>query len=110
MSTKEKAEKFDLGLRHKSDITSDKFIQEYCKVFREYAFATQDDSLNEFEKLITHVLSMLVYYRRFTQITVGNDFDPRELVWAFEDKDADLDKEKIEKLDKFVEEFLRENP
>jgi len=44
--------------------------------------------LNEFEKEITHVLGMYIYYRRFCEILgfAGIDeFDPRDFVWKFED-------------------------
>lgn len=86
--TKELVNKLDLNLRHKSGMTSNEFISKYCEVFRKYAYATRDDSLNEFEKEITHVLGMLIYYKRFCEILgfAGIDeFDPRDFVWKFED-------------------------
>ena len=93
-NTKETVRELDLNLRHKSGMTSDKFISQYCEVFRKYAYATTDDSLNEFEKEITHVLGMLIYYRRFCEILgchgedgTFNSFDPRDFVWEFEDKE-----------------------
>ena len=68
---------FDLGLRHKPEITEKEFIRRYCEVFRPYAYATKDDSLNEFEKLITHVLNMYVYERKRAEL-LGLPSDPRE--------------------------------
>lgn len=75
---------FDLGLRHKSGMTANEFIRRYCEVFRPYAYATCDDSLNEFEKLITHCLSMLCYHKRRAEL-LGLPVDPRESVEAIED-------------------------
>jgi len=99
-STKETVAKLDLNLRHKSGMTGDKFIAEYCKVFRKYACATRDDSLNELEKEITHVLGMLIYYRRFCEI-LGfsgiDEFDPREFVWRFEDSQKAEQEAKVER-------------
>ena len=74
---------FDLGLRHKSGMTSDEFIRRYCEVFRKHAFAKQDDSLNEFEKLITHVLNMNAYHQRRSAL-LGLSNDPREAVSSIE--------------------------
>lgn len=85
MKTSEKVKKFDKGLRHKSGMNSNEFIRRYCKTFRDYAYATKDDSLNEFEKLITHVLGMYVYHKRRSEI-MGLDTDPRKFVRAYEDK------------------------
>lgn len=75
---------FDLGLRHKSGMTANEFIRRYCEVFRPYAYATQDDSLNEFEKLITHVLEMLCYHKRRAEL-LGLPKDPRYSIAAIED-------------------------
>lgn len=75
---------FDLGLRHKPGMTSNEFIRRYCEVFRPYAYATRDDSLNEFEKLITHVLAMLCYHQRRSEL-LGMSVDPRDDIEAIED-------------------------
>ena len=91
MSTKLITRKFDLNLRHKSGMTSDQFIKEYCEVFRGHAVATQDSSLNEFEKLITHVLAMKEYYKRAAHILgLPKATDPRDLVWAVEDTEEHI--------------------
>lgn len=50
----------DLGLRHKSETNSDNFIEEYCKVFRPHCVVSEDGSLNELEKSITHVLNVKI--------------------------------------------------
>jgi len=75
---------FDLGLRHKAGMTSNEFIRRYCEVFRPFAYATKDDSLNEFEKLITHVLNMYSYQRRRAEI-LGLPSDPRDSIESVED-------------------------
>lgn len=67
---------FDLGLRHVSGMTSDEFIRRYCEVFRPFAYATEDNSLNEFEKLITHVLSLLECHRMRAKL-LSMSVDPR---------------------------------
>ena len=72
---------FDLGLRHKSGITANEFITRYCEVFRPFAYATRDDSLNEFEKLITHVLNMMCYHKKRAEL-LGLSVDPRDDVGA----------------------------
>ena len=79
----------DLGLRHKPGMTSNDFIKRYCEVFRKHAYATQDDSLNEFEKLITHVLDMLCYHQRRSEL-LGLDTDPRGDIERIEDAVNDL--------------------
>lgn len=75
---------FDLGLRHKSGMTANEFVRRYCEVFRDHAYATPDDSINEFEKLITHVLNMLCYHKRRSAL-LGMDSDPRSDVRRIED-------------------------
>lgn len=70
---------FDLNLRHKPGMTAAEFIRRYCEVFRPYAFATQDNSLNEFEKLITHVLHIMCHHKRRSAM-VGLPADPRDPV------------------------------
>lgn len=65
----------DLGLRHESDMDCAKFISRYCEVFREHAYATQDDGLNEFEKLITHVLSLKIHYSNVIKLLGLGDMD-----------------------------------
>ena len=77
----------DLGLRHKPGITSDDFIRLYCPVLRPYAFATPDDSLNEFEKLLAHVVNMLCYHRRLCEL-LNMPEDPRDGVEAIESAEA----------------------
>lgn len=74
----------DLGLRHVAGMTPDEFVRRYCEVFRPHACATRDDSINEFEKLITHVLNMLQYHRRRAEL-LGLPTDPRDDVIAIED-------------------------
>lgn len=83
MTTKDKVDSLSLDLRHKSGVTANDFVREYCKVFRDYAYATEDGSINEFEKLITHVLGMYIYQMRRAEI-IGLDADPRKFVNAFE--------------------------
>ena len=104
-STKEKVGKLDLNLRHESGVTSEEFISKYCEVFSKYAFATRDGSLNEFEKEITHVLGMYIYYRRFCEI-LGfadiNEFDPREYVWKFDDAQKSEQDAKIERAKRLL--------
>lgn len=85
---------FDLGLRHKSGMTANEFIRRYCEVFRPFAFATKDDSLNEFEKLITHVLNMLCYHKRRAEL-LGLPADPRDSINAIEDAIASVHTAKI---------------
>lgn len=62
------ATELDLGLRDVSGMDSDTFITRYCEVFREHAYATQDGGINEFEKLITHVLGMKIHYSNITKL------------------------------------------
>lgn len=50
----------DLGLRHQSDIDLNECIRRYCEVFRPHASASEDDSFNELEKTMTHVLNMKI--------------------------------------------------
>lgn len=83
----------DLGLRHKPNMTSNEFIRRYCEVFRPYCYATQDDSLNEFEKLITHVLDMLQYHKHRAKL-LGLPADPRDSINAIEDAVAGVEKAK----------------
>lgn len=85
---------FDLGLRHKAGMTANEFIRRYCDVFRPFAYATRDDSLNEFEKLITHVLNMLCYHRQRAAL-LGLPTDPRESIEAIEDAMAEVKQAKI---------------
>ena len=75
---------FDLYLRDKPGMTADEFVKRYCEVFRPFAYATQDDSINEFEKLICHVLGMLCYHRRRAEL-LGMDTDPRDAVRNIEE-------------------------
>lgn len=85
---------FDLGLRHQEGMTANEFIRRYCEVFRPYAYATRDDSLNEFEKLITHVLAMLCYHRR-RAVLLGLPGDPRDGVESIEDAMHKFDEARI---------------
>lgn len=50
----------DLGLRHSSETTESAFIQKYCEVFRPHCVVSEDDSFNELEKSITHVLNVKI--------------------------------------------------
>lgn len=50
----------DLGLRHQSDTTAESFIEKYCEVFRPHCVVSEDDSYNELEKSITHVLNVKI--------------------------------------------------
>ena len=84
---------FDLGLRHTSGMTSNEFIAKYCEVFRPFAAATRDDSLNEFEKLITHVLAMFCYHKRRAEL-LGLSLDPRDDIEAIENAFKDVKKAK----------------
>ena len=81
--TSEVVDKLDGGLRHKSGLGQNDFVKHYCKLFRAYAYATNDDSWNEFEKLITHVLGQYIYWLRMAEI-LKLPSDPREFVWAFD--------------------------
>ena len=57
-------------------------------------FQTQDDSLNEFEKLITHVLDMLRYHQRRAEL-LGLPTDPRDSIEAIEDAMAEVKAAKV---------------
>ncbi len=84
----------DLGLRHVPGMTANEFIKRYCEVFRPHAYATKDDSLNEFEKLITHVLNMLRYHQRRAEL-LGLPKDPRGSIEAIEDAVEEVRKSRI---------------
>ena len=58
---------FDLFLRD-SQCDHATFIERYCEVFRPHAYATADGGMNEFEKLITHVLTMKCSYDALTNL------------------------------------------
>lgn len=75
---------FDLELRHVPGMTANEFIRRYCEVFRPFAHATRDDSLNEFEKLITHVLAMYVRQQRRAEL-LGLPKDPRDSIEAIDE-------------------------
>jgi len=83
-------------------MTEKEFIRRYCEVFRHHAYATRDDSLNEFEKLITHVLNMLQYHQKLAGM-LGMPSDPRDSVEAIEDALAALS----DAQDKYKEALLR---
>lgn len=85
---------FDLGLRHVPGMTANEFIRRYCEVFRPFAHATKDDSLNEFEKLITHVLNMLCYQNRRAEL-LGMPDDPRDSIEAIEDAVEEIKSAKV---------------
>lgn len=89
---------FDLGLRHTSGMTANEFIRRYCEVFRPFAHATKDDSLNEFEKLITHVLHMLCYHKRRAEL-LGLPADPRDSIESIEAAMAAVQTAKIKLVD-----------
>ena len=86
MNTKQKVAQLDAGLRHKFGVEQRKFVEHYCRVFREHAYATPDDSWNEFEKLIAHVLGMKMYYRKALDI-IGFEGDVRDFVDEYESLD-----------------------
>lgn len=88
--TKKRVAELDKYLRDKAGMKASDFITEYCKVFRPYAYATQDDSLNEFEKLITHVLGMYMYHIRRSEI-LGLSTDPRDFVQEYEDAQEEFE-------------------
>lgn len=120
-NTRDVVKDLDLNLRHKSGMDSSTFISEYCKIFRKYAHATQDDSLNEFEKEITHVLGMMIYYKRLCEILGFTDekerFDPRDFVWVFEDRQKERSLENNISIEirqglkgkEFLKEFCKNN-
>lgn len=85
-TTQDLVKNLDKGLRHKSGIKQSDFVEHYCGVFRSSAYATRDDSWNEFEKLITHVLGMYMYQKRRAEI-LGLDTDPRDFVWDYDDNE-----------------------
>lgn len=92
---------FDLNIRHKTGITANAFIGEYCKVLRPYATATEDGSLNEFEKLLTIVLRRMVCAERLLKL-LGLEGDPRDRLYPVEKERA-----KIKASEKRVVELLR---
>ena len=115
MRTREFVAKLNLNLRDKPGISAGEFIERYCDVFSKYAYATRDGSLNEFEKEITHVLGMMIYYKRFCEIMGfrgegGKDFDPRYFVWAFESKQEEMLAEKEIQAKKYISRILNETP
>lgn len=81
--------RLDAGLRHQAGLTGSDFVKHYCGVFCDYAYATKDDSWNEFEKLITHVLAMLIYHKRRSEI-LGLPLDPRDFVQGVDDAEEAL--------------------
>jgi len=85
MKTKEIVSKLDKNIRHKAGATSNDFIKAYCPMLREHAYATQDDSLNEMEKTLTHSIGILIYYKKFAEILgLPADWDVRDFVDAYE--------------------------
>ena len=102
MKTKEIVKGLDKGLRHRSGISDQARVEAYCKVFRVHAYATNDDSWNELEKLITHVLGMNLYYKRFMEIIGMKTLDPRDVVWDFEDRQEDQREAKSRAIYKFL--------
>lgn len=90
-TTYERVKKLDAGLRHKAGATSEDFVQHYCKVLRGHAYATSDDSWNELEKTLTHVLGMLIYHKRRSEI-LGLPTDPRRFVREVEEAQRVLQK------------------
>lgn len=120
-STRDIVKDLDLNLRNKSGMDSSTFISEYCKIFRNYAYATKDDSLNEFEKEITHVLGMMIYYKRLCEILGFTDekegFDPRDFVWAYEHRQKERSPENNTSIEirqslkgkEFLAEFCKNN-
>ncbi len=49
----------DQGVRHKSGATPDDFLKAFLRTSRQLAYATQDDSWNEFEKEFTIIVSRM---------------------------------------------------
>lgn len=84
----------DLGLRHKSGVFDSEIVRRYCRVFRKHAYATVDDSWNELEKLITHVLNMKCYHERRAEL-LGLSPDPRDDIEAIEDAMAGIEQAKM---------------
>jgi len=111
MKTKDIVAKLDKGLRHKSGVKQADFVTHYCKIFSNHAYATSDGSWNEFEKTITHVLGMMLYYKRFCEImgfkgVDGDGFDPRDFVQSFENAEENSDKTQSEQLTKLMNQIL----
>lgn len=109
MNTKEKVKKLDKHLRDMSGITASDFIAQYCPVLAEYAYATRDNSLNEMEKTLTHVLGMLIYYRRFTEIMgffYDDGFNVRDVVDTFEEKMQENVKSRSECIKRLIQDTL----
>lgn len=104
-TTKEKVSKLDKNLRHKSGTTADKFVETYCPVLAEHAYATRDGSINEMEKTLCHVLGMLIYHKRQAEI-LGLDPDPRDFVWAYEQAEAAKQEAHKQRVNDFVGSFL----
>lgn len=73
----------DLGLRHRTGTTPDEFVRAYCEVLRSHAYATRDDSWNEMEKTLSHVVNMLCYHERLCEL-LGMSPDPRKAVRRIE--------------------------
>jgi hypothetical protein len=53
----------DRGLRHKTGVTPADYLKVFLEVGREFAYATQDDSWGEFEKLF-HIMALSLYDAR----------------------------------------------
>jgi len=90
MKTKDLVKSFQLDLRHKSGVKQEDFVKAYCEVLREHAYASPDDSWNELEKTLVHVLGMMVYYRRALEILGVKDSDPRDFVNEYEECEEKL--------------------
>jgi len=111
MTTKDKVIKLDKRLRDKPGMTSDKFIKEYCPVLANHAYATYDGTMNEMEKTLCHVVSMLIYYDRFAEILgFGNEegFDPRDFVDPYEEQQEMRQKEVKEASNQLLKDTLNQ--
>lgn len=53
----------DRGLRHKTGVTPDDYLEGFLEIGRRFAFASQDDSWGEFEKLF-HIMALELYDSR----------------------------------------------
>lgn len=54
----------DKGFRHKAGKTHFDYLQHWLFIGRQFAFATQDDSYGEFEKLFSIMVSRMVSAER----------------------------------------------
>lgn len=79
----------DLCLRHQSGMTVEKFIQAYTMITRQFGCATQDGSLNEFEKELTIIIRRMLVAERFLR-RLGFPADIRARLYAIEEAEATI--------------------